>query len=98
MSKHTPGPWRHTPPRGAFGHEVSGHDGLICQMNHHPGRQNQAAIDAKLIESAPCLYDFIARISRMDLDNGVTSNFSDRDSLALLIENAKVIIGGIDAM
>lgn len=55
-TKHTPGPWKHTTPQGAFGHEIIGPDGhLICKMQHHPDEQKQAADDADLIAAAPDL-------------------------------------------
>ena len=60
-TKHTPGPWKHTTPQGAFGHEIIGPDGhLICKMQHHPDEQKQAADDAALIAAAPALFEILS--------------------------------------
>ena len=52
MSDHTPTPWKYEAPQGAFGHEVVGASRLVCQMSHHPGRQDEAVANAAFIVRA----------------------------------------------
>lgn len=45
--------WKYSAPKGAFGHEVIGPDGLICQMSHHPDERKTAEANAHLIATTP---------------------------------------------
>lgn len=38
------------------------------------------------------LNDFVSRISRMSLDDGINSQFTDTESLRLIIENSRSIL------
>ena len=57
MSDHTPTPWKYEAPQGAFGHEVVGASRLVCQMSHHPERQDEAVANAAFIVRAVNSHD-----------------------------------------
>ena len=69
----TPGPWRYSPPQGAYGHEVVSGIGLesklVCQTSHHPRQQERAEADAKAIAALPEVLDAL-----MDLVEAIEHN------------------------
>ena len=95
MSKFTKGHWS-VNPQDPLEVRVDGQWDLIATTYNYVMKHEDRVANAKLIAAAPCLYDFIHRLSRMQLDNGITDQLTDRQNLMLAISNAAAIIRTLD--